>query len=162
MNEKDLYPSMGKWLDRYLREKYRNRKGVTSINVLDTSNIILDSALDSLGILQQYSHIIGIDIKIDVLGVVQYGPYESKLFFIEAKKGRLNLQNVGQLLIYCLLCNPEEAFLFSSGSLGTLKDVFCTNSRKDILLYDRGARNRRIKIAQWDTANECPDSFKEI
>ena len=48
---------------------------------------------------------------------------EVKLFFIEAKKTRLTLRDLGQLWAYCKLVDPDEAFLFSSENLGSLNKL---------------------------------------
>jgi hypothetical protein len=63
----------------------------------------------------------GVDIQIDVLAIAQKGT-DIKLFFIEAKKTKLTLRDLGQLWAYCKLVDPDEAFLLSSADLGNESD----------------------------------------
>lgn len=67
----------------------------------------------------------------------------AEIYLVEAKKIALSLQNLGQLLIYCKLFNPEEAYLLSSSGLGSLKKVLNTLNREDLLDYEvvRGLKN---------------------
>ncbi len=51
---------------------------------------------------------------------------------------------------YCKLCNPEEAFLFSSLSLGSLKKVLINLNREDLLDYGSGRRIKKIRVGKWD------------
>jgi len=51
----------------------------------------------------------GVDIQIDVLAIVKKDK-DIKLFFIEAKKTKLTLRDLGQLWAYCKLVDPDEAF----------------------------------------------------
>ena len=97
-----------------------------------------------------------VKIEIDVLGIVNW-KNSAKIFFIEAKKTQLNLQNLGQLLVYCLLCNPEEAFLLSSASLGTLNNVLKNLGREDLLKYESEKSLKRIIVGKWDISRKSLD-----
>ncbi|MDD6401603.1 MAG: hypothetical protein PUG10_08345, partial [Lachnospiraceae bacterium] len=126
--EKELYPSMCKWLETYLKDNYRN----SEVIVKDTSQFYLDKILEEVGVISEYPQTVGIGIQIDVLGIVKKRG-KTSLFFIEAKKTQLNTHDLGQILIYSRICNPERAFLFSSAGMGSLSKLLL--EREDILEY---------------------------
>lgn len=82
MREFDLYPPMCEWLKNYLKSKYKR----SEIIVVDAHSERLDRVLSRYGIV--YDVATGIDIQIDVLGIVKNND-KFKLFFIEAKKQNL-------------------------------------------------------------------------
>ena len=152
--EIDLYPDMCKWLESYLKDKYRNE--ACSVFVVDCHSVYLDSILIEYNVIEYYPQVIGLKIEIDVLGIVIW-KNSAKIFFIEAKKTQLNLQNLGQLLVYCLLCNPEEAFSLSSASLGTLNNVLKNLGREDLLKYESEKSLKRIIVGKWDISRKSLD-----
>ena len=154
-SEFDLYPGMRRWLDTYLKEKFKNKK--CEVFVLDCHSVYLDSILDKYDVIQYYPQVVGLKIEIDVLGIVRWKD-RAEIYLIEAKKTALNLQNLGQLVIYCKLCNPEEAYLLSSGGLGSLKKVLNNLNREDLLDYGSGKRIKKIKVARWDITKEGIDN----
>ena len=129
--EFELYEPMRLWLQKYLEEKYKGWK----ITTIDSHARTLDLFLEENGVITNYPHSVGLDIQIDVLGILQKGS-KTNIVFIEAKKTSLNLHDLGQLWAYCKLCDPLEAFLLSSKDLGSLNKIF----NKLIFLYD--AKNR--------------------
>ena len=157
--EFELYEKMCIWLDNYLKDKYKNKK--CQIVVVDTPNVYLDSVLEQYGIIQYYPQVVGLKIEIDVLGMVIW-ENKAEIYFIEAKKTQLTLQNLGQLLVYCKLCNPEEAYLMSSAGLGSLQKVLTVLKREDLLDYGSGKRVKKIKVAKWDVARKTVDNHSLI
>lgn len=152
--EIDLYPDMCKWLEMYLEDRYRGEE--CSIFVVDCHSEYLDSILNKYNVIEYYPQVIGLKIEIDVLGIVIW-ENNAKIFFIEAKKTQLNLQNLGQLLVYCLLCNPEGAFLLSSAGLGTLNNVLNNLGREDLLKYAPEKSLKRIVVGKWDVSRKSVD-----
>ena len=152
--EIDLYPDMCKWLELYLENRYRGAE--CSIFVVDCHSEYLDSILNKYSVIKYYPQVIGLKIEIDVLGIVIW-ENNAKIFFIEAKKTQLNLQNLGQLLVYCLLCNPEGAFLLSSAGLGTLNNVLNNLGREDLLKYAPEKSLKRIVVGKWVVARKSVD-----
>lgn len=148
--EKDLYPEMRQWLLDYLEDKYKGSK----IIVRDTSQQNLDAVLDEIGVLDQYPTVTGIGMQIDVLGVV-FKRDKTLLFFIEAKKTPLNTHDLGQILVYSLICNPERAFLFSSSGVGSLGKLL--REREEILAYSPERRIKMVQVAKWDISRKSPD-----
>lgn len=155
MKEFDLYEPMGKWLNEYLKIKYKNYE----IIVKDTHSITLDKALRSLGIENNLA--VGLGIQIDVLGVAKKDN-KVKLFFIEAKITPLTLRDLGQLWAYCKLIDPEEAFLLSSNSFGTLNKIFNVLAREDLLDFGSAKKIKKMKIGIWDVNSNSPNSLTMI
>jgi hypothetical protein len=79
MKESDLYEPMRLWLQQYLEDKYRGWDVVT----LDSHAGRLDRVLRSQGILCDIAT--GIDIQIDVLGIVKKQD-SFKLFLLRPNK----------------------------------------------------------------------------
>lgn len=150
MLENELYEPMRVWLEQYLKDKYKGYEIIT----LDTSQERLDRALKRYDIINDMAT--GVDIQIDVLGIVRK-KNNVKLFFIEAKKTKLTLRDLGQLWAYCKLIDPEEAFLFSSAGLGSLNKLVQSFRREDLLDFGDGKKIKKMKIAKWDVAKDTVD-----
>ena len=158
-SEFELYPGMCKWLKMHLEDKYKNKR--CDVVVLDCHSVYLDSVLEKYDVIKYYPQVVGLKIQIDVLGIVVWED-KADIYFIEAKKTALNLHDLGQLLIYCKLCNPEEAYLLSSGGLGSLKKVLNNLNREDLLDYGSGRRIKKIKVARWEIAKDGIDNHSVI
>lgn len=155
MLEKDLYEPMRSWLEQYLNDKYKG----SAVIVEDTSQERLDRALARHGIINEMAN--GVDIQIDVLGIVKYKS-NSRLFFIEAKKTPLTLRDLGQLWAYCKLIDPEEAFLLSSKGLGSLNKLVNSFRREDLLDFGDGKRIKKMRIGVWDIKKKSIDFSKLV
>ena len=153
MRELDLYPPMCDWLRQYLTDKYKNYEVI----VADTHSERLDRALQKFDIV--YDIATGIDIQIDVLGIVRSKKDNKvfKLFFVEAKKTSLTLKDVGQLWAYCKLIDPEEAFLLTSADLGSLNKLLNVYNREDLLDFGDGKIIKKMKIGVWNLKTSSPE-----
>lgn len=151
MKEFDLYPPMQLWLETYLKDKY---KFADKIIVVDSHSERLDRVLRKYDIFQEEA--VGVDIQIDVLGIVKKED-KFKLFFIEAKKTSLTLRDLGQLWAYCKLIDPAEAFLMTSADLGSLNKLLNVYKREDLLDFGDGKRIKKMKIAIWNMQSCAPD-----
>lgn len=149
-SEFELYEPMCVWLKQYLLDKYKHCDVIT----IDTHSERLDKVLEKLGIVNDLA--IGIDIQIDVLGVVKK-KNDIKLFFIEAKKTNLTLRDLGQLWAYCKLINPEEAFLMTSADIGSLNKLLNVYKREDLLDFGDGKRIKKMKIGIWNLSTMSPE-----
>ena len=145
--ELELYEPMCKWLKQLLEYKFRKQK--CEIIVEDTHAISLDVVLENHGIISDYPQAVGLDIQIDVIGIVKLSS-ESKLTFIEAKKTPLSLHDLGQLWAYCKLINPDSAYLLSSSGLGSLDKILKNLKREDMLDFGDGRTIKKMKVATWD------------
>ena len=147
---------MQEWLELYLRDKY---KSSDEIIVVDAHSERLDRVFRKYNIIQEEA--IGVDIQIDVLGIVKKAG-KVKLFFIEAKKTSLTLRDLGQLWAYCKLIDPEEAFLMTSVDLGALNKLLKVYKRDDLLDFGEGKRIKKMKVAIWNMQTNSPDSASMI
>ncbi|GHV04374.1 hypothetical protein FACS189485_09650 [Spirochaetia bacterium] len=154
-SENELYEPMRLWLKNYLIEKYPDFDVVT----VDSHSERLDTILEKHGIMNAMA--IGIDIQIDVLGIVKNNK-SVKLFFIEAKKNALTLRDLGQLWAYCRLINPEEAFLLTAANFGTLDKILNVFKREDILDFGDGKTIRKMKVAIWNVLTNSPEMLSMI
>lgn len=153
--ETELYAGMCAWLQHHLKDTYVKQD--CKIFVVDSHSVNLDSVLEQYGIIKYYPQVVGLMIEIDVLGMVIWRN-KAKIYFIEAKKTPLTLQNLGQLLVYCRLCDPEEAYLLSSHGLGSLKKVLTHLHREDLLDYGDGSTIKKMQVAKWDVLRNTIDS----
>lgn len=80
-----------------------------------------------------------------------------KLVFIEAKKTKLTLRDLGQLWAYCKLVDPEEAFLLTSADLGSLRKLIAGFKREDLLDFGNGKIIKKMKIGRWEVIKDRPD-----
>jgi hypothetical protein len=149
MREIDLYEPMRRWLQNHLQDKYKNREVITE----DTHSERLDHALRRHGVTLDIS--VGIDIQIDVLGIVKK-KNTFKLFFIEAKKTKLTLKDLGQLWAYCKLIDPEEAYLLTSADLGSLNKLLNVYRREDLLDFGDGRIIKKMQLGVWNIDTNAP------
>lgn len=150
MLEEELYEPMRTWLEQYLTDKYKGHE----IIVVDTHSERLDRALAKYDIINEMAN--GVDIQIDVLGIAKRQG-KAKLFFIEAKKTKLALRDLGQLWAYCKLVNPEEAFLLTSADLGSLRKLLVSFKREDLLDFGDGKKIKKMRVGCWDMTKNAPE-----
>ena len=150
MREEELYEPMRVWLEQYLKDNYRGYEIITT----DSHSERLDRVLAKYEIVNEQAN--GVDIQIDVLGIARKNR-KAKLFFIEAKKTKLTLRDLGQLWAYCKLVNPEEAFLFTSADLGSLRKLVAGFKREDLLDFGDGKHIKKMKIGKWDVNKNSLD-----
>ena len=154
--ELELYEPMRCWLQKYLEEKYKGWK----ITTIDSHARTLDLFLEETGVISHYPQSVGLDIQIDVLGILEKG-LKTNIVFIEAKKTALNLHDLGQLWAYCKLCDPLEAFLLSSKDLGSLNKIFNNLNRTDLLEFGDGKTIKKMQVGKWDLTTQSID-FKTL
>ncbi len=150
MKEEDLYEPMRIWLEQYVKDKY-NKYDVVAI---DAHAERLDRVLSKYDIVSEMAN--GVDIQIDVLAIAKKGR-EIKLFFIEAKKTKLTLRDLGQLWAYCKLVDPDEAFLLSSADLGSLNKLLNAFKREDLLDFGDGKKIKKMRVGKWDIIKNTLD-----
>lgn len=136
---------MRAWLQQYLENKYKGAK----VTTIDSHARTLDTYLEQFGIIDHYPQSVGLDIQIDVLGII-INKGKPNIAFIEAKKTQLNLHDLGQLWAYCKLCEPIEAFLLSSAGLGSLNKVLNNLNRQDLLDFGSGKTIKKMQVGKWD------------
>ncbi len=150
MLEEELYEPMRVWLEQYLTDRYRGYEIIT----LNCHSERLDRVLAKYNIVNEQAN--GVDIQIDVLGIAKNNR-GVKLVFIEAKKTKLTLRDLGQLWAYCKLIDPDEAFLLTSADLGSLKKLVGGFKREDLLDFGDGKKIKKMRVGKWDVKRNAPD-----
>lgn len=150
--EFELYEPMRAWLQKYLEDKYKSAEVIT----IDAHARTLDIFLEEQGVIDKYPQTVGLDIQIDVLGIVKQ-KRRTSLVFIEAKKTQLNLHDLGQLWAYCRLCDPMEAFLLSSAGIGSLNKILNNLGRLDLLNFGDGRTIKSMQVGKWDISSNSID-----
>ena len=152
--EFELYEPMCMWLMQQLKDKYKREN--CEVIVVDSHAVTLDTVLEKYGVISDYPQAVGLDIQIDVLGIIKRRN-KSEIVFIEAKKTTLNLHDLGQLWAYCKLINPMDAYLLSSKGLGSLEKVLKNLNREDMLDFGTGKIIKKMKVAKWDVLRNTID-----
>lgn len=150
--EFELYEPMRVWLHKYLEEKYKSWEIVT----IDSHAKNLDSFLEGNGAIKNYPQSVGLDIQVDILGILKQRT-KTNIVFIEAKKTSLNIHDLGQLWAYCKLCDPLEAFLLSSKDLGSLNKILNNLNRTDLLEFGDGKTIKKMHVGKWDVTKNSID-----
>lgn len=150
MLEEELYEPMRQWLEAYMKDNYKGFEIITT----DCHSERLDRALSKYDIIKEQAN--GVDIQIDVLGIARKKD-KVKLVFIEAKKTKLTLHDLGQLWAYCKLVDPDEAFLLTSADLGSLKKLIGGFKREDLLDFGDGKHMKKMIVGKWDVKRNAPD-----
>lgn len=150
MLEEELYEPMRAWLEQYVKDKYKTYDVVA----VDAHAERLDRVLAKYNVVNEMAN--GIDIQIDVLAIAKK-ENKVKLFFIEAKKTRLTLRDLGQLWAYCKLVDPDEAFLLSSAGLGSLNKLLNAFRREDLLDFGDGKKIKKMRVGRWDVIKNIVD-----
>jgi len=141
--EKSLYKPILIWLNEYLKNKNPRAK----ISVHDVHSTDLCDFLERSSFKKYFPEYSTYKIRVDLLGVIEKDN-KCKLVFVEVKDGKLTLLNYSQLLGYCRVVKPADAFLVSPRGLGKpLNQLLNHFKRLDILEY---YSNHFIKIAKWD------------
>ncbi len=159
--EKDMYPSVCNWLEKFLRD--RHRKAV--IQVFDTSRKSLVRLIRDKRLMNNLSsEWQSWDIYVDVVGFIVYKQLIHSAF-VECKNTAVTLANVSQLLGYSRVALPAYSFIISpKGISDSLKSLLITFNRLDILQYShpQGKLPLSISIARWDETAKCIDSSSII
>lgn len=150
MLEEELYEPMRLWLEQYIKDKYKRY----TVVAVDAHAERLDRVLAKHDVVNEMAN--GVDIQIDVLAIAKKGS-DVKLFFIEAKKTKLTLRDLGQLWAYCKLIDPEEAFLLTSADLGSLNKLLNVFRREDLLDFGNGKKIKKMRVGRWDVTKNAID-----
>ena len=150
MLEEELYEPMRIWLEQYVKDKYKTY----DVIAIDAHAERLDRVLARYNVIKEMAN--GIDIQIDVLAIAKMRN-QVKLFFIEAKKTRLTLRDLGQLWAYCKLVYPDEPFLLSSTGLGSLNKLLNAFRREDLLDFGDGKKIKKMRVGKWDVIKSIVD-----
>ena len=141
MLESDTYPILVSWVEEYSERQFQEE-----CFSFDTSSQTLfhfftknDSMSNSIA--DEYQNLEEMAIRPDV---VSYIPSLKNFIFIESKVVTLGLKEIGQLLGYCAIAQPEEAFLITTKKVSdsVLRALFVN---PDLLNY---GTNKKIKLGK--------------
>jgi len=141
LSEADTYEPQQEWLQKYLEEKFpESRIDTFVVAYSDMSSFFSRSGNDThTELVNEY------DIRPDVVGIID----GKKIVFIESKITLLGIKEIGQLLGYCLVAEPEIAILCSTkDSSGKLTTIL---PHKELLEFNG---NKKILCANWDQENK--------
>ena len=137
LTEDDTYVPLQKWLDGFLSRVNPSKQII--------SEIVATTTLSKLTEIQHIPKIVelvqDLEIRPDVVGFVD----DAEMTFIESKITAMNLANVGQLVGYCLIADPEYAYLISTKPISAgLKKIL--TSYPELLSYN----GKKIQIGFLD------------
>ena len=132
--EKSTYEPLRNWLEKYVNKKYGDNFTLITADqtISQYLNQSSDEALNSLA--EDYK------IRPDI---ISYVTKKNRFIFIESKVVSISLQEVGQLLAYCLVANPIEAMLISTKPISAAL-LRALSNNKDVLKYGES----RIQIGK--------------
>ena len=141
-HEEELYPYVIEWLRKFLKGRHRN----SDVDVYDTHKINLSKFLQNNELQNYFPEFSAFDIKVDITGIIK-SKKSVKLAFVECKTDPITLKDVGQILGYSKVANPDYSFIISpSGLSSPLSVLLQTFGRYDLLEYG----SRKIRIAKWN------------
>lgn len=157
-SELPMYPEVVDWLQSRLLSRAKNG---TFVHVADTHNVKLNEyiAKHNLGSGFKDGSWQAFEIFVDVTGFL-IDSTGVELSFVECKIHTLSLAHLSQLLGYCRVALPHEAWLVSPRGIGSaIQTLVGTHGRQDVLEYDwpRGHKPRHVTVAGWDAVRRCPD-----
>lgn len=136
--EQQLYAPLTSWFKTHLSEQYEHDAAAYDVSS-GNLNQFISRDKDLVAV---FDYCDNYRIKPDVVGFL-HGTKE--LAFIEAKVTALSLKEVGQLMGYCLVAKPIEAWLVSTRT-PSASLIRILQAHPVLLQY---APNKRIKIATW-------------
>ena len=141
--ELELYKPILIWLQEYLSNKFPR----STIRTFDVHSIDLSEFLQKSPYKKFFPEYPTYKIRVDLLGLIIKNDICS-IVFVEVKDTSLSLINLSQLIGYCKIVIPGNAFLISPKGLGRpLHSLLNIYKRNDILEYSNG---KSIKIIKWD------------
>ena len=140
-NQVDLelatYPILKEYFDeRYFPDKKFGQFHITNYSTL--SSFMNDQSDEFIKLFEECEEY---KIRPDLVG---FDTRDKKLIFVESKVDVLDMRMVGQLLGYCLVAQPKEAFLLSTQLLSP-RLVTALSANPEVLSYGHG---QRIQIGQ--------------
>ena len=131
------YPILKDYFDaKYFPNKKLGEFHITNYSTL--SSFMKDQSDEFIELFEECEEY---KIRPDLVG---FDMKDKKLIFVESKVDALDMRMVGQLIGYCLVAQPKEAFLLSTQSLSP-RLVNALSAKPEVLIYGNG---QRIQIGQ--------------
>lgn len=159
-HEREMYEPVRKWLDRFLRDRFKDAQ----IRVYDGPPTKLLNILRRSGPEKTLpSDWPTWDIQVDVVGFIQM-PDVTHLALVECKNTALTIAHLAQLLGYARIARPRFAFLIApQGMTGALTQLLRIYHRFDVLEYIQQDKSpRALILARWDANSRSIDRTSVI
>lgn len=148
--EKDMYPDVCKWLENFLKDRFKN----ADVDVYELSQKPICRFLRTYEKGNFPGEWVTWNIKVDVVGFVHQPNKQTVMAFVECKNTKLTLAHLSQLLGYSRIALPLYSFLISPvGFSRMLVSLLQEYRRQDVLEYqwESGRLPRKVVVAQWQT-----------
>lgn len=152
-----MYPDVVQWLGRFLPDRLPDSR----IDVRDTHASPLNEYILRHGLQNYFRGDLWqtYEIRVDVAAFVE-SDQTLGLVLIECKTVPVSLAHLSQLLGYCRVALPLQAYLLSTHGAGdAVQALILRYDRADILEYHwgKGEKPRQITIAKWDARSKSID-----
>ena len=146
---------MLEWLQVYLENKNKN----ADVKTFDVHSTDLSDFFERSEYKKFFPEYAIYKIRVDLLGVVVKKD-TCELTFVEVKDTQMSLINLSQLLGYCKILRPKQAFLISPRGLSKpMRQLLTHFNRLDILEFDR---NKFVTVAKWNTSRNAIENDTAI
>jgi hypothetical protein len=144
VSEKEMYPPVCAWLEKFLRGRHRR----ADVRVFDASRRSLARLIHENGLHANLPpEWPSWEIFVDVVGFARTSR-KTYLAFIECKNTAITLSHLSQLLGYSRISQPHYALLVApQGPSDALRSLLLTFGRKDVLAYHARAGKLAQSIA---------------
>jgi hypothetical protein len=132
------------WLNEYLTEKYSSKY---SVEVFIPKSYISKLPNDNIKKIPNYT---SFDFKPDILGILKSKeePNTVKLIFVNRSPSSLSLKEIGEIICYSRIANPEEAFLISPKALANEVNLILLDKVMQMNVLSYG--DKSVKIGKFD------------
>jgi len=144
--EKDTYPVLVEWLKKFIKDDIQEDSGVYDTSLQTISNF---SSNDE-SLFSRFNNLDQLSIKPDVVGISKEN---FKTFFIESKITILGLKELGQLIGYCMVANPDKAFLISTKTISDSLLKSIQRNRNILQYFNKEVRIGTLKKDQVEFLN---------
>jgi hypothetical protein len=156
-NEAQMYPDVVHWLRQFLPGKLPD----SLIDVRDTHASPLNEYIHRHGLQNYFRDDLWqtYDIRVDITAFIE-SAHAPGLVLVECKTVPVSLVHLSQLLGYCRVALPLQAYLISTHGAGdAVQALILRYDRTDILEYHwgKGEKPRQIVIAKWDVRSKSID-----
>ncbi len=149
MREEELYPDIERWLNGYIKSKYKGKVFTTYESSKRNISAIIESLGEEFNLHKLIPYYEALELKVDIVGFV-FRKDTVGILIIEVKRNKITLKDIAQCLGYAKIINPLEAYIVSP--VGFSPHVFKllkTYNKSNLLKYDE-KQNKYIKPCRWD------------
>ena len=132
------------WLNKYIEENYSSKY---LIDILIPKSYISKLPNDNIKKIPNYT---SFDFKPDLLGILQSKEDSNivKLIFVNRSPNSLSLKEIGEIICYSRIANPEEDFLISPKALANEVNLILLDKTTQTNVLSYG--DKFVKIGKFD------------